>query len=65
MFDRYAKAIIGAAIAALGAWVTAVADGGVTAAEWGSVAMAGLVTLAAVWGYPNVDAPARGVGPSS
>lgn len=48
----YAKAIVAALIAGLSALATALPDG-VTAAEWVTVAIAGLVALSAVWATPN------------
>ena len=51
--DRYAKAIVGAVTAGVGAVGVALADDSVTATEWVVVAMSVLVSLAAVWGYPN------------
>lgn len=53
MFDRYAKAIVGAVLAALGSWQVAVADNGVTAQEWITVAIVFLATLAGVWVVKN------------
>lgn len=51
--DKYAKAVMGAAAAGLGALGTALADGAVTATEWVVVASAALAGLALVWGVPN------------
>lgn len=54
----YAKAIVGAIIAALTALGTAVADGEISAAEVVGVLLAGMVTLAGVYQIPNT--PKRG-----
>ena len=51
--NQYAKAIIGAVTAGIGALGTALADGHVTATEWVTVAGAALAALALVWGVPN------------
>jgi hypothetical protein len=53
--DRYAKAIVGALVAAGTAWGTAVSDGSVTAQEWGGVVVAFLVALGVVWATPNAE----------
>jgi hypothetical protein len=55
--DRYAKAIVGAVMAFLGALGTGLADGHVTATEWVVAASAAVASLALVWGVPN--SPAR------
>ena len=60
----YAKAIIGFAVPALTAWVAAQQDasaGGpvVTSMEWGTVAIAALVTGGAVFAVPNRDPQAQ------
>lgn len=49
----YAKAIVGALVAALTALVAALNEGGVSAQEWAQAAIAGLVALGAVWAVPN------------
>lgn len=59
--DRYAKAIIGAIVAGLGALAQALTDGQITATEWAIVVGALLSGLALVWGYPN--APIQPVYP--
>lgn len=52
--DRYAKAIIGAVVAGLGAYGASVADGsGVTGAEWVAIAVAVVGALGLVWATPN------------
>ena len=56
----YAKAVVGFAVPALTAWVAAQQDGSVggstvTTMEWGSVAIAALVTGGAVFFTPNRD----------
>ena len=54
---QMAKAIMAALLAALsvlaGFLVNDTAFGDVTAGQWVTVALAGLVALAAVWGVPN------------
>lgn len=55
--DRYAKAIVGALIGALGSYGAAMADGsGVTAGEWVAVAATFLAGLGLVWAVPNAPA---------
>jgi hypothetical protein len=49
----YAKAILGAILAALTALSTALADGHLTAAEVVGVLIAGIVTLGGVYIIPN------------
>ena len=49
----YAKAVVGALIAGLGALASALTDGGVTMAEWVTVASATLIAFAGVWSIPN------------
>jgi len=56
--NKYAKAIVAALTAGLGAYGTAVADGSVTAQEWVGVAVAVLAGLGLVWAVPNQPAPA-------
>lgn len=51
----YAKAIVGALVAGLGALGTALTDGAVSAQEWVAVASATLVALGVVFGVPNRD----------
>lgn len=53
---RYAKAIVGALTAGLGALGTALADDRVTNLEWVSVAGAVVAALALVWAVPNKTA---------
>lgn len=55
----YAKALVGAATAGLGALGTALTDGDVTAQEWVAVASATLVALGVVFGTPNKDPEAE------
>ncbi len=55
--DQYAKAIVAAVMAGLGALGTALADGSVTATEWVVVASSVFAALALVWGVPNAPAP--------
>jgi hypothetical protein len=52
-FDRYAKSIVGAITAGVGAVGVALADDSVTATEWVVVALSVLTSLAMVWGVPN------------
>lgn len=54
--DKYAKAIIGAVTAALGALATALMDGHLSPVEGVGVAAAALGALALVWGVPNKQA---------
>ncbi len=51
--DHYAKALVGAVMAGLGALGTALADGHVTATEWVVIAAAAAGALGLVWGVPN------------
>ena len=51
----YAKALVGAAVAGLGALGTALTDSHVSAQEWVAVASATLVALGVVFGVPNAD----------
>lgn len=55
--DQYAKAIVAAVMAGLGALGTALADGSATATEWVVVASSVVAALALVWGVPNAPAP--------
>lgn len=50
--DKYAKAIVGAAMAGLGALATALPDG-ITAQEWVTIAAATVGALTLIWGVPN------------
>lgn len=52
-FGLYAKAIVGALIAALGAFQVALLSPGVTSAEMVTVAIAFLAGLGFVWATPN------------
>lgn len=49
----YAKAILGALIAGLGALATALTDEKVTSGEWVAVAIAALTALGVVYAVPN------------
>lgn len=49
----YAKAVIGAAVAGLGATGTALTDGHISPVEWVTIASATLVGLSAVFAVPN------------
>ncbi len=56
--SRYAsalKALLGALIAFVGSLVTAVSDSHLTAAEWLTAVLAGLVALGVVYRVPNRD----------
>ncbi len=53
MLDRYAKAIVGSAMAFLSALGVALSDGHVTPTEWVVAASAAVASLALVWGVPN------------
>lgn len=55
----YAKAIVGAAVAGLGAAGTALTDGVVSGQEWVAIASATLVALGVVFGVPNKDPEAE------
>ncbi len=50
---RYAKAIVGALVAGLGALQTSLVDDRVTGNEWVMIASATLAALGLVWGVPN------------
>ncbi len=52
-FKPYAKAIVGALLAGLGALGTALADNQVTTVEWVGVAVATLGALGIVYAVPN------------
>jgi hypothetical protein len=52
----YAKAIVGALVAGLGALSTALEDNAVNGQEWVTVATAFLVAFGAVWSVPNLKA---------
>ena len=54
-FAPYAKALIGAAVAGLGAAGTALTDGSISGSEWVAIVSAALVTLGAVFGVPNKE----------
>ncbi len=58
--NPYLKAIFGAAMAGLGAYITAVSDGSVTAAEWAAILLAAVGSAAVVWGVPNGSAASGG-----
>ena len=57
----YAKAIVGALVSGLGSLGTALADGHLSAAEGAGVALATVVSFAAVYQVPNLPrlAPAK------
>lgn len=57
MFDHYAKAVVGALLAGLGALLPSLSTGHVTATQWVLIAIASLSTLAGVWATPNSPAP--------
>lgn len=50
---KYAKALVGALVAGLGALSTALADDHVSGQEWITVAVATLAALGVVWSVPN------------
>ena len=56
----YAKALIAAAVAGLGAAGTALLDEQIAAIEWVGIATATLVALGAVWSVPNRVPPEPG-----
>jgi len=51
--DKYAKAVVGAAVAGLGSVGTALGDDVVSPQEWVTAAIVALVALATVWAIPN------------
>jgi hypothetical protein len=55
--DRYAKAIVGALVAALGTLQIALLSPGVTATEWITVVSAFLAGLGFIWAVPNAPNP--------
>lgn len=55
--DKYAKALVAAALAVLAALLPAVGDGHISAAELVIMVTAGLATLTTVWGVPNSTPP--------
>lgn len=59
MFDHYAKAVIGALLAGLGALLTALSSGHIGATQWVLVIIAGLSSFSGVWATPNAPAPAK------
>lgn len=54
--NRYAKAVVGAVVAALSAYQVAQADNVITQQEWVTVAVAFFTALGLVWGVPNSPA---------
>lgn len=58
--SRYAKAIIGTAIAGLGSASVALEDGAISGQEWITVAIVTLTAAAAVFGIPNAAGPGTG-----
>lgn len=54
--DRYAKAVVGALVAALSTYQVAVLSHGVSADEWAGIAIAFIVALGLVWAVPNAPA---------
>ena len=67
-WKNYAKAIVGAVIAALTALSTALEDGVVAQQEWVTIALGLLTGLAVIWAVPNatpeepLEAPATATG---
>lgn len=55
--DKYTKAIVGAALAGLGAYQTAILDNHVTQSEWVNITIFTLTALVGVWGVSNSDVP--------
>ncbi|HET9866436.1 MAG TPA: hypothetical protein VFQ06_04020 [Nitrospira sp.] len=53
---HYAKAIVGAFIAGLGALVTGLADDALSNSEWLIATIAFLIALGGVWAVPNKPA---------
>jgi hypothetical protein len=54
--DKYAKAIVGALAAGLGALGIAQSDGHITGTEWVYVAATVVGSLGLIWGVPNAPA---------
>ena len=54
---KYAKAIVGALVAGLGALVTGLTDNTLSTAEWLVAAIAFLTALGVVWAVPNKPTP--------
>jgi len=52
-WQMYAKAITGALVAFLGSLGTALDSGGISASEWITSIVAGLVALSVIWAVPN------------
>lgn len=48
-----AKALVGSALAGLGALATALEDGAITGQEWVTIAVATVAALGLVWAVPN------------
>jgi hypothetical protein len=53
VFDKYTKAIVGALVAALGAYQTALLDNAVAPVEWIGVIITFLTAAGVIWGVPN------------
>lgn len=51
--SRYAKAIVAALIAGLGAMATAVQDDVISSQEWITIVIAALSALGVTWAVPN------------
>lgn len=53
---QYAKAILGAVVAGLGAAATALLDNTISPVEWVTIASTALTALGAIWAVPNAPA---------
>lgn len=56
-FAPYAKALVGALTAGLGAAAVALADEKITTSEWVTIAIAALGALGVIWAVPNAVKP--------
>ena len=64
MFDKYAKAIVGAIMAILTGLATALTDGHLSPTEVVTMAIVGLGALGIVWGVPNETGPTLRLQPT-
>lgn len=58
----YAKAIVGAAMAAATTAISALADGSITGGEWATILVSFLVAVGAIWYVPNTPESVRKYG---
>lgn len=61
--NKYAKAIVGAVVAALSAYQVAQADNVISTQEWVTIAVAFVTALGIVWGVPNSPSSAVPASP--